>query len=219
MVLRVARVVLRLRDKQTSRITCLPVTAVWAREEGTVPAGEDLIDWLLYTNHPAETLEDAELVLYGYAQRWRVEECHRTWKRGDCDVEATQLRSFDAVQRWATILGAVATRIERLKRLARSQPNEPASVEFSPFETRALKMLHFEAEPTAMRDPATIAEAVAWLAELGGFANKYSGKQPGATVLGRGLRYLRPAAHMLALQKDLASGLPPAPRGGREGGL
>lgn len=198
MVVRVAKVLLRLRDQRTSRITKLHVTTVWAREEGTTPPGEDPIDWLLHTNRNVETIEDAMLVIYGYAQRWRVEECHRTWKRGECDVESMQLRSFDALQRWATILAAVATRIERLKRLSRTQPETPATLEFTALELRALKMIKFgvdrpEHEPT-------MAEAVSWLAEIGGYANKYSGKPPGATVLGRGLRYLRPAARMLAIQ-------------------
>lgn len=200
MVVRIAQVSLRLRDRATGRITILPVTAVWAREEGTTPAGEEPIDWLLYTNRTVDTFDHAKLVIYGYAQRWRVEECHRTWKRGECDVESTQLRSFAAVQRWATILAAVATRIERLKRLARITPNAPASLELSPIEVQALKMLKFDGETPACEP--TIAEAVMWLAEFGGYANKYSGKPPGATVLGRGLRYLRPAARMLAIQQE-----------------
>jgi hypothetical protein len=114
MVVRVAQVLLRLRDRSTDHIVRMPVTAVWAREEGTTPTGEEPLDWLLYTNRPVETFEDAKLVIYGYAQRWRVEECHRTWKRGGCDGESTQLRSFAALQRWAILLAAVATRIERM---------------------------------------------------------------------------------------------------------
>jgi hypothetical protein len=101
MVVRVAQTVLRLRNKRTDRITKLTVTTVWAREEGTTPVSEDPIDWLLYTNRPVETFDDATFVLYGYAQRWKVEEFHRTWKRGECDIESTQLDSFAAVQRWA----------------------------------------------------------------------------------------------------------------------
>jgi hypothetical protein len=217
MVVRVAQVLLRLRDQRTSQITRLPVTVVWAREEDTTPAGEEPIDWLLYTNHPVETFEDARLVIYGYSQRWRVEECHRTWKRGDCDIESTQLRSFAALQRWAIILGAVATRIERMKRLARSRSTEPAAIELNPFELQALRMIRLETYPSATPDP-TIAEAVDWIAELGGYANKYSGKPPGATVLGRGLRYLRPAAHLLAIQHRQRPIVPPAPRGGLQGG-
>jgi hypothetical protein len=199
MAVRTARVLLRLRDQKNDRITRLSVTVVWALEEGSTIAGSKPTDWLLYTSHPVETFDDARLVIYGYEQRWRIEEFHKTWKRGDCDVESTQLGSFASVQRWALVLAAVAVRLERLKRLSRTQPDLPASVEFTPTEIRALKMLHFDGRPMPTRAP-TLSEAVAWLAELGGFANAYSGRLPGATVLGRGLKYLRPAANLLEIQ-------------------
>ncbi len=89
MVVRVAEVVLRLRNRKNNGITRLAVTAVWAREEGTTPTGEKPLDWLLFTNHPVASFEDAILVIYGYSQRWRVEDCHRTWKRGECDIAVT----------------------------------------------------------------------------------------------------------------------------------
>lgn len=201
MVVRVAMVTLRLRDQVTSRIMPMRVRAVWAREEGTTPAGEEPIDWLLYTNRPVETLADAQLVIYGYSQRWRVEECHRTWKSGGSDIEATRLGSAKAVQRWAIILAAVAARIERIKRLARARSDAPASIELGPFELEALVMLRFERRPKERaRAPKDIGEAVAWIAEMGGYANKYSGKPPGAVVIGRGLERLQPAARVLAMQ-------------------
>jgi hypothetical protein len=201
MVVRVARVSLRLRDQKTSRITLLPVTAVWAREEGTTPPTEDPLDWLLYTNHPVDSDEDAMLVVYGYSQRWRVEDFHRTWKRGDCDIESTQLRSADAVGRWATILAAVAVRIERLKHLSRHQPTAPATIELDPLELRALLLMKFGADPAP---PApTISQVVDWLAEIGGFTNRYSRRFPGATVLGRALDRVRFAARVLALQESV----------------
>ena len=199
MVVRVADAVLRLREPVSKRITRLRVTVVWAREEGTSPGEDDAIDWLLFTNREVSTFDEAKQVIYGYTQRWRVEECHRTWKSGDCDVEKTQLASSDAVKRWAIILAAIATRIERLKRLSRNHPDLPATVELTLLEIRALKMLHFGADGDT-RIP-SIAEVVAWLAELGGFTHKHSGQPPGTTVLGRGLRYLRPAARMLAIQQ------------------
>jgi hypothetical protein len=145
------------------------------------------------------SLQDALDVVAGYSMRWRIEEFHRTWKRGDVDVESTQLGSASAVKIWATILATVALRIERLKRLARTRAQLPASVELSRHEIQALKLLKFGERPAPAQP--TIADAVAWIAELGGFAGKYSGKPPGATVLGRGLRYLRPAAQLLAVQE------------------
>ena len=199
MVVKVGQVVLRLREPGSKSIRRLPIVVVWAREDEATAGAEKPIDWLLFTNRDVTSFEEATLVLHGYAQRWRIEECHRTWKSGDCDIESTQLESSAAVKRWAIILAAVATRIERLKHLSRKKPDQPATVELSPIEIRALKMLHFGAETDA-RIP-TVAEVVAWLAELGGFTHKYSGTPPGATVLGRGLSYLRPAARMLAIQQ------------------
>jgi hypothetical protein len=197
MIVRSAAVTLRLRHKRTGAITRQAVTAVWAREHGTTPDGEQPVDWLLFTNHPVETMGDAQLVVYGYSQRWRVEECHRTWKTGGCHVEATQLQSFVAVRRWAIVLASVATRIERLKRLARTKADQPATLELSPVEIDALILLRFGT--LEGHEQPTISEAVLWLAEYGGWAGKYSGKPPGATTIGRGLLHLHPAAKMLEI--------------------
>jgi hypothetical protein len=201
MVVRIAQITLRLRATRDRKAERFSVTVVWAREEGTTPPKEQPIDWLLYTNRTVETAADAQLVVNGYSQRWRIEECHRTWKAGDCDVESTQLRSSEAVQLWAVILGAVAVRIERLKRLARRKPDEDANLELTPVEIRALTLLR-EADYGPVSSP-TISQAVAWLAEMCGWTNKYSGSPPGATVIGRGLRYLRPAARMLEIKEGV----------------
>lgn len=201
MVVRVAEVVLRMRDRANhGRITRLAVTAVWAREEGTTPAGEEPIDWLLYTNVPVVSLQDALRVVRTYALRWRVEDCHRTWKTGRCNVESTQLRSFAAVKRWAIILIVIAARIERIKHLSRTTPDAPASVELSPFELRALVALKYEGKPPPQGE-LTIGQATRIIAEFGGWANKYSKtKRPGSVVLGRGLEYLQSAAELLEVQ-------------------
>ena len=196
MVVRAAPLTVRLRDRRTSKVTWLPLTAVWVREEGTTPAGESPIDWLLYTNTSVTTEKQARAIVAGYAMRWRIEDFHRTWKTGACNTERTQLRSVEAVKKWATILAAVATRIERLKHLARETPDEPATTELSADEIRVLVALvpNFKkrAETAPSRD-LTIGEATAWVARLGGYTGKSSGGPPGATTLRRGLERLRSA--------------------------
>ena len=72
------------------------------------------MDWLLLTNVPVRSVEDVTGVLRSYKMRWRIEEMHKAWKSGACQVEQTQLRSKDAVIKWATILAAVATRIAQI---------------------------------------------------------------------------------------------------------
>jgi hypothetical protein len=69
--------------------------AVFARKCETTPADEDPLEWMLLTNHPASNLEEARLLVFGYAQRWRIEEFHRAWKTGVCHVEEIPLRACD----------------------------------------------------------------------------------------------------------------------------
>jgi hypothetical protein len=82
--------------------------AVVVEERGVNSRRGDALDWLLYTNAPVTTEEEALLVVRSYRARWRVEEFHRTWKQGGCNVETAQLRSVEAIVKWATILSSVA---------------------------------------------------------------------------------------------------------------
>src|SRR5690606_6509071 len=113
------------------------VQALQLREVTRVPHGQEPICWILLTTHPLESLADCLLVIRSYTCRWRVEEFHKAWKSGLCDVESSQLRSYAAIQRWASILAAVAARAERLKRLSRETPDVDALTEFSQDEIDA----------------------------------------------------------------------------------
>lgn len=200
MVVRWKAVTLRVRDDRTGRCQPLPVNTVWAREEGTCPVGEQPLDWLLFTNSPVATLEEAQHVLCGYTKRWRVEELHKTWKSGACNVEQTQLRSLQAVTVWATILASVAVRIERLKLLSRTKPEEPASLEFSESELRALILIKRQNKKRTevIPDTPSISQATTWVAELGGYTGKSSGGPPGSITIRRGLERLELAAQVYA---------------------
>jgi hypothetical protein len=181
----------------------LDVHAVWVREAGDSEA----LDWVLYTNCPVSTEDTARKIIDAYRARWRIEEFHRTWKRGECNVESAQLRSADAVVKWATILAAVAARIERLKYLARETPGTPASVELGELEIAALKMERRDRLGRKVRLPTmpSIAEATAWIAELGGWMGQRSSGPPGSVTLARGLDRLSIYAHAVAMARTEAS--------------
>jgi hypothetical protein len=200
MVVRASPVTLRLHNKWTHSCSALSLNAVWARERGTAPPGEEPIDWLLLTNHSIQTPQDLNQILFGYAQRWRIEEVHKTWKSGACKVEQTQLRSSEHVQKWATILAAVAVRIERLKYISRTEPNQPASVELSDPEVQALILLKRKQKKRTETIPdtmPTLGQATLWLAELGGYTGKSSGGPPGSITIQRGLERLEEATEVL----------------------
>jgi Transposase DNA-binding len=200
LVVRFAPVVLELRDPWSKTCRPLAVNAVWVREYGTAPRGEKALDWLLLTNHPVQTMDDAVLVVQGYCQRWRIEDFHRTWKSGACNVEQSQLRAASHLTKWATILAAVAIRVERLKHLARSIPDLPASAELTRHEIRALvlwKRRTKKRTETIPKTEPTVAQATLWIAELGGYTGKSSGGPPGSITIGRGLDKLRQRAAAL----------------------
>jgi hypothetical protein len=169
--------------------------AVLARESNR-PA-KDRVEWLLLTTHSITTRSDMLAVVHGYTMRWRVEDFHRVWKRGLCNVEDTQLRSREAIYKWATILGAVATRALRLTNQARLTPDAPATTEFSESELDALRRLR----SSSITSEPTLAEAVRWLAELGGYTGPWNGP-PGATVIGRGLHDLSVAVRALGNSRE-----------------
>jgi len=190
MVVRYSAVVLRLKEKNSGRISKMPVWAVWAREHGTTPKGEKPLDWLLFTNEPVLRMEDARNVVLGYTRRWRIEEFHKTWKSGECNVEQTQLRSSKAVMIWATVLATVALRTERLKQLSRSEPELPADSELTRYELLALLLLKREIKKqneTITDDVPPLSLAVRWIAEIGGYTGKSSGGPPGSITIRRGL--------------------------------
>ena len=173
----------------------------------SVPSGGSAISWLpsvtnaalsggwavLAADGPKVNAKD-DTIQFGWAMLFSVlEEFHRTWKTGGCKVEDTQLRSRDAVIRWATILAVVAARIERLKRLGRQQPERPASDELSAVEIEVLLVLKRRQKKRTEHVPdgvPTMAQATRWIADLGGYTGKSSGGPPGSITIGRGLERL-----------------------------
>jgi Transposase DNA-binding len=201
MEVRACCVTVSVRDKRTGKRSPLTINVVQARERATTPVGEKPLDWTLLTNRSIENTKDLTAVIYGYAMRWRIEELHRTWKSGACGVEQTQLRSAQAVIKWATILIAVALRIERIKRLSRAEPDRPASDEFSATEIKAVILLRFDkskAPNLAPGEQPTMAQLTLWIAELGGYTGRTSsGGPPGTITIGRGLATVRAVAKAL----------------------
>jgi len=192
MHVRSAQVELDFLDHQTKKHRFLTVWAVLAEEKQTTPRGEKPIQWLLLSNQPAETADQARRFLGIYTQRWKIEEFHKTWKSGQCCVETTQLHTTEAVRKWATLHAAVAARTERLKNLARTTPTEPASLELNQDEIRVLVALkrRIKNSVESVPDDPNISQAVTWIAQLGGYTGKSSGGPPGSITIARGFEKL-----------------------------
>jgi hypothetical protein len=192
---RAARLDVRMRDHHIHDTRIVPLTFIWARERRR----QGGVDWMLVTNTEIGSAHDACEAVRRYARRWRIEDFHRTWKSGLCNVEDTQLRTRNAILKWATVLAAVASRAEQLRHQSRTEPDAPAETAFSRDEIDALVTLKTEIKrrtETVSADGLTVATAVHWVAEIGGWVRQKS--PPGATTIGRGLERVEFAARLMA---------------------
>jgi hypothetical protein len=205
---------LRLKARWSHRFVAdAPVTVVHVREIGA--PDEDPIEWVLYTTYPVRDIDDALLVVRAYALRWRIERMHYATKTGGAHLNDSQLRSFDALAKWITLIVAVASRLEHILYRSREEPDEPAETEFSREEIDATLLLREKEDGKvypAGRTP-SLGELVLFIALLGGYMGRHSsGGPPGIKVFERGFLRVEAASLVLAALGERARA-----RGGTDG--
>ena len=156
--------------------------------EENAPEGAEPIEWLLMTNLELDTVEDAIQVVDYYRQRWKIERFHFVLKSG-CEIEKIQQRSVDAIELVLLMYSIIAIHIMMLTYTARTAPDTPCSLIFSDDEW---KTLYRAATLTreAPSEPYSIADAVRFVAKLGGFVGSPSDGPPGLKVIWLGLNAL-----------------------------
>ena len=156
------------------------VVRVW---EPTPPDGGDAVEWLLLTNRPVESLDDAIARIDWYATRWVIEEYHKAMKTG-VSVEALQFRSAHTLEPAIALLSVVAVTLLTLRDVSRdaTQAALPATTVVPPLWVRLLsKWKTKKAHPDW-----TVAQFFLALAQLGGYGYARKSKPPGWIVLWRG---------------------------------
>jgi len=176
------------------------MVAVEVREISYSGASKPL-HWRLLTSREVTSFADALVVIDAYTKRWRVEDLHRAWKTGTCNIERSQLRSAAAFRRWATIAAAVAARAEQLKTLSRAEPHRPALGIFSRAEIDATIVLSLT-KAHRVGDDLSLEQAVFLVACVGGYIGKHARTKPGVLTISRGLdRVVTGAAIFTALNR------------------
>jgi hypothetical protein len=200
MEVRINTVQLVLSSRYEKKTTMLTLNVVQTRERGTTPKGEKPLDWILFTNAKVEDLSDAIRLTNTYALRWRIEDFHRAWKTGACDIEGSRLHTAERLEKWATLLGSVAARVERLKHLSRDKPEAPALLELAPHELAAIVWMKrkIKKRNEIIGESPTMKEAVHWLAQIGGYTGY--GRPPGSATIARGLARIADVALLLREQ-------------------
>jgi len=167
----------------------LRLTMVQVREVGSPPAGEEPIDWMLWTTEPAESKRQIVALARAYALRWRVEDFHLVWKQG-CRVEQLQLETRHRLEKALVLYAGVAVRILRLRDWARREPTAPCTEVLNEDEWRALSAHMTGAAPTTHTAMPTVEQVTKWIGRLGGHLGRKRDGMPGVRTLWRGWRDL-----------------------------
>jgi hypothetical protein len=158
--------------------------------EPEAPEGVEPLHWRLWTSEPVATLEQARAVAGGYKLRWRIEDVHLSLKSG-CRIEALQFETAERLQKAIVLYTAIATRIVRLRDLARRTPEAPCTIELSDDEWRVLWAHRHSELPAPDEPPPTLRQAVRWIGQLGGHLGRKRDGMPGVRTLWRGMRDLQ----------------------------
>ena len=156
--------------------------------EAEPPEEEEPVEWMLLTNRPVTTLEEAYERVRWYSLPWRIEMYFKVLKSG-FRVEACRLGTADRLARYLALMSVVAWRLFTVTLIARTNPTMSCSTLLSEQEWTVLSIKATKNSETPTMPP-TIADAVIWIARLGGYLARRSDGPPGTLALWRGWKRL-----------------------------
>lgn len=175
------------KRKYHKMTTPVQATIIELREEGAEPGS---ICWRLLSTLPVPDLEQALRLARWYAKRWQIEEFHRVLKTG-CRVEARQMRTLERLKPMMVLDMIVACHLMGMGAAARDRPESPAADWLDAEEITAIETYQQQGKSPPPPSPAmTIAQAVKFIARLGGHLGRKGDGHPGAQVLWQGIHKL-----------------------------
>jgi hypothetical protein len=176
-----------LKPPKDSGYQPIEVWMVYAKEINASRSTPKPLEWMLLTTVEVNDIEQACERLAWYAKRWGIEVFHRTLKSG-CRIEDRRLETAESLEACLAIDMVIAWRIYHLTKLSREIPNSPCSTFFEEAEWKAL-CIYVNPGKLPKKEP-TLREATRMVGSLGGFLGRKGDKEPGTTVLWRGLQRL-----------------------------
>lgn len=164
--------------------------------EVSPPKGQKPIRWVLYTDRPVQSVDDANQIIKYYEQRPTVEEYHKALKTG-CGVEKRQYRTVEALERVTGLLSVCAVRLLQMKTAAEETPDAPAR-KYVP--RKWIEVLQSLPNSKLSSEP-TIREFVRALAGRGGHLGRKCDGEPGWITIWRGYQKLRQIMRGIALER------------------
>lgn len=166
----------------------LPMWAirVW---EVDPPEGQERLDWILLTNEPVASFEDAYRVVGWYEKRWTIEEFHKGMKTG-CKIEGLQFTHEDRLQPSIAILSVLTLTLLQLRTASRRSDAKTRKAR-EVIGENYVEVLSQWRHKRAKADW-TVHEFYMALARLGGHLNRKHDHPPGWQVLWEGWKELIP---------------------------
>jgi hypothetical protein len=156
--------------------------------ESDPPDGEEPVEWMLLTNLPVTSYEEAYEKILWYCVRWRIEMYFKVLKSG-FRVETCRLGHAERLARYLTVMSIVAWRLFMITLVARTDPAMPCSTFLANHEWKVL-FLKANKNKTLPKKPPLIGDVVIWVAKLGGYLARKSDGPPGTITLWRGWKRL-----------------------------
>jgi hypothetical protein len=153
---------------------------VW---EPNTPANEEPLEWILLSNCPVQTLQEAFERVNWYELRWIIEEYHKGMKTG-CGIETLQFDTPEAAEPAIALLSAVATTLLRLRDAARA-PDADRRLAREVVDGVYVEALA-SCYPGRLKSNATVLTFYMHVARLGGHQNRKGDGLPGWLTLWRG---------------------------------
>jgi hypothetical protein len=156
-------------------------------EEEAPPENCSPVSWHLYTNMEITTFDETVKYIGYYTKRWLIERFHYVLKSG-CKIEASQLKTVQALFNLECLYSIIAVEILYLTYLARTNPNGDCNELLDESEWKILYCVVNKTNILPESAP-TILQAVILLARLGGFLNRKNDGFPGVKVLWQGISF------------------------------
>ncbi len=188
------RITLPSPRRPDRKLPDVEVTAILATEPNP-PPGEAPVEWLLLSNLPVDTPEQALEKLQWYLCRWQIEVFFRILKSG-CRIEKLQLERIERLEPALAFYMIIAWRILFVTMLGRDCPEMPCDVVFDTAEWQAVYIVTERKRPP--ETPPSLDAMVRMIAGLGGFLNRKRDGFPGPQTLWIGLQ--RAADFVMAME-------------------
>lgn len=157
-------------------------------KENSVNENHEPIEWILATNEDVSSAQDAFQKVEYYIQRWKIERFHYVLKSG-CNIEKLQERCVKKTVMLILMYSIIAVKILNMTYLARIHPSASCAAVFEEDEWRVLFCV-INKTSVLPNEPYPIADAIRYVAQLGGFVGSKSDGPPGLKVIWLGLEKL-----------------------------